>query len=142
MTIDEVYEILGINKTKKLLSEARSRIKTLNDDLFELEKQKRKATTELRARELIMKRDIAMEIEPGTQNKKVFTNDSLRDAEFIMRSAADKNIAELRDEVDLLVAGVFQKKISLQIEGEINKELLFDYKMAISLIPYLNTGDE
>jgi len=141
MTIDEVFELLGIKKTKRMLKEARDNIKTLNDDLFELEKQKRKAASELKARELIMKRDIAMEIEPGTQNKKAFTNDSLRDAEFIMRSAADKNIADLRDELDLLVAGIFQKKISLQIEGEANKELLLDYKMAISLIPYLNTED-
>ena len=134
MNIENIIKNLEITNIKRSLNSCRENIKKLNLEVFELEKEKKKTAEQLKAKESVVRKAIHLEPDYGS-NKRKYSNDALRDAEFISRSAMDPEIAKLRGNFLSLMENIFYKKILIEVDAEHNKELLLDYQMAISLIP-------
>ena len=135
--IQNIKRAFQIPAIKKSLKENRDTIELLSTELLELEKNKENLLKNLKSRESLMKRAIAQETEIG-KTKKKFTNDALRDAEFISRSAGNEEISALREEIYILSESINHKKILIEIETSYRTELLLDYKLAIALITTLS----
>lgn len=140
MDIQEIKRTFQVPAIKKQLNENRAAIEHLNNEILRFEKEKTDVTKNLKSREALMRKAIAVETEIGKTTKK-YPNDTLREAEFISRSASNREISNLRDELLLLNETIHHQRILLEIETNRTAELLLDYKLAITMISLLPKED-
>lgn len=136
MDIEEVFQLLEIPQIKLRLKESRNKINELSQEIYDCEATKRDKELKLKFKETSLETEISNDAQPGSGKRK-FSNDSMRKAEFIVRSAEDHEISTLRDDVSQFLKLIYTKKTQLEIELKYYEELILDYKLAITLANHL-----